>query len=164
MRKSGQRIGPATGRMPEGLGTWRDGVWFLEPRDAFDLMRRGLALLVDVREAHHLGGKRFAIPDVVSFPGSGFGRALEVAALPRDRLLILADNVGHTTAGLIVALRRRGFDSLASLVGGLLEWERDGLPVAVAADELLTGGCACKLKPVGRLRQARASARKALAD
>jgi len=40
-----------------------------------------------------------------------------------------------------------GYNKAASLIGGIAEWELDGLPITKNTDEELTGGCACQLRP-----------------
>ncbi|NLI74855.1 MAG: rhodanese-like domain-containing protein [Candidatus Riflebacteria bacterium] len=120
------------------------GVIHLSPREAFELLPKG-ALIVDVREPMEMNGKSFAVEDVVLLPYSHL--AEEFATLPRDRPLILADSVGLNSKQAVLFLKEHGFSEIANLNGGIIDWEKDGLPTDIDDDEVLIGQCACKLRP-----------------
>jgi hypothetical protein len=40
----------------------------------------------------------------------------------------------------------RGFTKVAGLAGGIVEWERDGLPLLLDNKARLSGSCMCQLK------------------
>ncbi len=40
----------------------------------------------------------------------------------------------------------KGFENIANMAGGLVEWERDGLPLKSDKSERLSGSCACMLR------------------
>jgi rhodanese-related sulfurtransferase len=75
-------------------------------------------------------------------------------ALPRDRLIIVADCVGLKSKKALPVLRGQGFESIASLIGGMIDWEQDGMPAVIDRDEELSGSCACKVRPGGKTRKA----------
>lgn len=120
------------------------GVIHLSPREACELVAQG-ATLVDVREEMEMNGKYFAVEDVISIPFSRFPE--ECDRLPRDRPLILADSVGVNSKKAFLLLQERGYTEIANLNGGIVDWERDGLPTKIIDDEMLIGQCACKLRP-----------------
>jgi hypothetical protein len=90
-------------------------------------------------------GKYFAVENVISIPFSRFPE--ECDRLPRDRPLILADSVGVNSKKAFLLLQERGYTEIANLNGGIVDWERDGLPTKIIDDEMLIGQCACKLRP-----------------
>ena len=95
----------------------------VQPRAAEALAREG-ARLVDVREAEELQADG-RIPGALHVPLAELGqRAHELAG---ERLLIVCRS-GARSAMAADALRASGFDA-ANVDGGILAWERDGLPV-----------------------------------
>ncbi len=66
--------------------------------------------------------------------------------LPRDTLLILADAVGLRSKEIALFLKDKGFSNILHLAGGVVEWERDGLPVTLDKSRRLTGSCMCQLR------------------
>jgi rhodanese-related sulfurtransferase len=67
--------------------------------------------------------------------------------LPRDTWLILADAVGLRSKEIAIFLKEQGFAKILHLAGGVVEWERDGLPVTLDKSRRLSGSCMCQLKP-----------------
>jgi rhodanese-related sulfurtransferase len=66
--------------------------------------------------------------------------------LPGDVLLILADAVGLRSKEVAIFLKNRGFKNILHLSGGIVDWERDGLPVTIDKSKRLSGSCLCQLK------------------
>ena len=66
--------------------------------------------------------------------------------LPRDTWLILADAVGLRSKEIAIFLKERGFTKILHLAGGVVEWERDGLPVTLDKSRRLSGSCMCQLR------------------
>jgi rhodanese-related sulfurtransferase len=127
-----------------GRGLLIAGTVFLSPREALEAVGRG-ALLVDLREPYELAMKKFDLPEVLHLPHSAL--CDKWASLPTDRPLVLADSVGMRSKAAARLLRDRGLPQLASLNGGMLDWDRDGLPTRTDPAEQWTGSCACQLKP-----------------
>ena len=96
----------------------------IEPRAAEALVQQG-ALAVDVREASELA-EDGRIDAALHVPlGDLAERARE---LPRDRTLVMICRSGARSAMATEALRASGYDAY-NVEGGILRWERDGLPV-----------------------------------
>ena len=144
-----------------GVGMRIQGMVHLSPRDAAPLIEAG-ALLVDIRRPNYINGKRFGVVNLQYLPLAELKKAW--MNLPQDRLHILADNVGTSSKDAVSFLQEKGFTKVANLIGGVLEWERDGFSTLVNDDELLVGQCVCKLKPKGDLRKVRKSARRTQTD
>ena len=60
-----------------------------------------------------------------------------------------ADSAGINSKEVVFFLKRKGFESIANMAGGIIEWERDGIPVKINIKERLTGSCMCQLKRWG---------------
>jgi arsenate reductase (thioredoxin) len=129
---------------PGGAGSLIDGVRHLSPSEAFDAVSTGGALIVDLRHGYETGFRVFQVPEVVYLPRreflSGFSR------LPMDRPLILTDAIGLWSIEAVRLLQREGYSNVANLSGGIIDWERAGLPVRKDPGFELTGQCTCRLK------------------
>jgi rhodanese-related sulfurtransferase len=120
------------------------GILNVSPREAFELCRKG-AIIDDVREEYLNNFKNFDVPEILIFP---FTRLLQkLSELPRDKYLILADTVGLRSKEAVVLLKDKGFVKIANMAGGIVDWERDGLPLKTNFEERLSGSCICQLKP-----------------
>ena len=127
-----------------GQGFRIDGMIHLSPREAKAATDRG-ALLVDLRPEYAVRMKTFALPDVLCLEQRELMLAPE--RVPSDRPLILADSVGVESKRAVALLLERGHANVANLIGGMVEWEGDGMPTQVDPGELWVGECACKLRP-----------------
>lgn len=128
-------------------GAVHDGIAFLSPREVLDSVSRFGAAIVDIRPGHETSYRQFDLPGAVFVAA---GDAADVADfLPRDRLLVVADSVGLKSRAFAERLLDAGFASVAVMVGGMVDWERDGLPVRKDPDYELRGQCGCKLRARG---------------
>lgn len=133
----------------DGRGLVIDGLVFLSPREVQPFLE-GNAILVDLREEMEKNGREFQVKTRVSLPWRRFEE--ESALLPRDRPLILADCVGIHSKEAARLLLSRGYEQVASLIGGMVDWLGDGLPVVTDHGEQLTGSCTCQLRPAKAYR------------
>jgi rhodanese-related sulfurtransferase len=69
-----------------------------------------------------------------------------LADLPRDRKIVVADAVGLRSKEVVDKLIGSGFLEVYNLAGGIVEWERSGLPVTTDKSRILTGSCMCQLR------------------
>ena len=67
--------------------------------------------------------------------------------LPDNGFLIFVDSVGLHSNEAIRFLKDKGFKYLANMVGGIVDWERQKLPVKINNEYRLIGSCMCQLKP-----------------
>ena len=121
-----------------------DGLVFLSPREALPLLEED-AVLVDLREEFEKSGREFDVKSLVSLPYETLADAF--ANLPRDARLILADTVGVRSKEAARFLKDRGYGSVASLIGGMVDWAREGMPTKVDRDLELVGECGCSIGP-----------------
>jgi len=135
----------------DNYGFLSRGILNVTPREAFDLCCRG-AIIVDVREEYLNNFKNFNVPEIVFFPISSLVHKL--SELPQDKYLIFADTVGLRSKEAVVLLKDKGFIKIANMAGGIVDWEREGLPLKTNIEERLSGSCMCQLKPrEGRKRR-----------
>lgn len=121
-----------------------DGIRTLSPAEAFEEVSRRGALIVDLRPDHETSYRVFDVSEVFYLPQREF--AERYGELPRDRPLILSDAVGLRSREAARILRDAGFADVASLTGGIIDWERDGLPIRKDRGFELNGQCSCRLR------------------
>jgi rhodanese-related sulfurtransferase len=117
----------------------------LSPREAYAEATEGDAVIVDVREERLTGYKNFDVPRLVHMPKSKAEQ--EYINLSRELPLIIADSVGLRSHEVMELLKSRGFENIANLAGGIVEWDQDGMPLKTDITEQLSGSCVCQLRP-----------------
>jgi len=123
------------------------GILNLTPRQALILCQKGAAL-IDVREEFMNRFKMMDLPEVIYCPFSILKETWK--ELPSGKPLIFADAAGlHSTEAVKFLLDKGIQNPIANMAGGLVEWERDGLPLIIDYSEKLSGSCMCQLKPRG---------------
>lgn len=83
------------------------------------------ATIVDVREANELADVR--VPGATHLPFSEIGSRL--GELPRDVPLLILCASGSRSAAVTGHLLANGWSDVANVAGGIMAWERAGLPV-----------------------------------
>ncbi len=117
----------------------------LSARDAYIESTDNKAIILDVRELRLIGHKRFDVPEVINIPISTLPDIY--GNLPADIPIIVADTAGLRSHEAMLFLLEREFKNIANLAGGIVEWERDELPIKIDNTEKLSGSCVCQLKP-----------------
>ena len=122
-----------------------DGILNVTPRQAYSYCQKG-GLLIDVREEYVNRFKMMDVPEVIYCPFSILEETYE--NLPKDKPMIFADAAGLHSKEAVRFLIDKGFgDHIANMAGGLIEWERDELPLIIDKTEKLSGSCMCQLRP-----------------
>ena len=124
-----------------------EGISYPLPKEVPGLLQKG-AMIVDLREELETEIKAFGVDQIVFLPHSEFEE--KWMALPLDKPLILADAVGIWSKKYAVLLISKGYKNIASLAGGIADWEKDGFPMKAGKYEPLNGVCACMIKPKER--------------
>lgn len=127
----------------EGKGYRHGDCVSLSPRQAYEFLQHG-AILVDLRDEYETQFRKFDVPDVIYIQKNEFLE--KYSQLPKDRPLILADNAGNHSPDLVEFLMTKGYRNAAVLIGGILEWANDRMPMKVNRDYELNGQCSCKLR------------------
>jgi rhodanese-related sulfurtransferase len=128
-----------------GKGFDNAGIRNLTPRETLDICRKG-AILIDVREEYLNRFKMIDVQEVLYCPFSILEETYQ--NLPTDKTMIFADAAGLHSKEAVKFLMDKGFgDHIANMAGGLVEWEKDGLPLIIDTNEKLSGSCMCQLRP-----------------
>lgn len=120
-----------------------NGVLNLTPRESFEMCLKG-ALIVDVREDYMNSFKLFRVDKIIYLPFSEL--ELRFSQLPDDQPLIFADAVGLRSRESVLFMNAHGYDNISNMAGGIVDWERDGLPINTDITARLSGSCMCQLK------------------
>lgn len=134
----------------ENYGFMSCGILNVTPREAFELCSKG-ALIVDVREEYLNNFKNFDITHTINLPMSKLVHGL--SELPSGKDLIFADTVGLRSKEAVIFLVDKGFENVANMAGGIVDWERDGLPIKTNIEDRLSGSCLCQVKPRERRKR-----------
>ena len=113
------------------------------PREAFERCREE-SVILDIRPDVLCHYKAFDVPRVLYCPWQEIGQYLD--KIPADVEVIVADSSGIQSREIIDMITRAGFSNIAGLGGGMVEWERDGMPVLMDNQARLSGSCMCQLK------------------
>lgn len=117
----------------------------LSPRDAYDKLKEGDATILDVRPEYETCYRSFDVPKVYLLPFTlNFELKVELST---DEFIIVADNVGLDSPEIARLLIDIGYTQIGYIIGGVVAWDRAGLPLVKDLGNELIGGCACKLKP-----------------
>ncbi len=127
-----------------GYGILIGGIRFLFPHEALALLSERKAALLDIRDEFETNGRIFKVPEVVRIAHQRPDE--EFLALPKDKPLIVADCVGQLSKDKALLLLAHGYE-VAVLNGGLIDWERSGMPLEIDRDAELVGGCICQMRP-----------------
>lgn len=125
------------------LGFVIDRIRFLSPRQAYPLLSSGTTL-VDMRKSYETNYRVFDVPLVVYFSKEKLLKKIDLLFpfIP----FILADNVGLNTRVVAQKLIENGADDFACLIGGIVGWMDDNLPVIKDPEFELRGPCSCQLR------------------
>jgi rhodanese-related sulfurtransferase len=128
----------------KNIGFFAHGVRNLTPTESFEQSKLG-AIIVDVRESSMNNFKMFKVDKVLYLPYADFKNLFN--RLPTDKPLIIADSVGLKSRESVIFLKQSGYANVANMAGGIVDWERDGLPLTTDISARLSGSCMCQLKP-----------------
>ena len=103
------------------------------------------AMLVDLRSELETEIRAFGVEQVVYLPHTEFNGNWR--SLPLGTPLILADAVGIWSKKYARFLHSEGYHEIASLTGGISEWEKDGMPMKAGKYMPLNGPCPCRIVP-----------------
>ena len=116
----------------------------LSPREAFEFLKDSNAILVDIRPEYETNYRVFDVPKVFYLPYDSYREYYQ--AVSKDTFLIVADSAGTRSSEVARYLVENGYLQVACLAGGVIAWDRAGLPLSKDVDYEMNGGCACKLK------------------
>ncbi|HAF30693.1 MAG TPA: hypothetical protein DCG75_16750 [Bacteroidales bacterium] len=112
------------------------GVKHITPEEAYYAVKNNSAILLDIREEYEWIEK-IDVAEVIYHPMS----------VIMDRLKHIPDNIfvvvicanGERSTKITNLLNRQGFNTVANLDGGIIEWKKQNLPIESKG----TAGCGC---------------------
>ena len=102
------------------------GVNEIGPGEATRMLNHDNAVIVDMREDKDY--REGHIVNAVHTPASN-SDAVQKLEKFRERPVIVYCRSGHSSAGFCGKLRKQGFASVYNLAGGVLAWQKAGLPL-----------------------------------
>lgn len=114
--------------MFSGKGITIGQVTCLTSVETFELCRQG-AVLVDIRKEYETTYKKFDVETLINIPKDLLENNLD--QLDKSKQIIVADSAGNSTKTVAIFLMKNGFENVASLIGGMMEWHRDKMPVLI---------------------------------
>jgi rhodanese-related sulfurtransferase len=118
-----------------------NGQVHLSPKEAYELSQQG-AFFVDVREEFMSHIKTFDVTKIFIAPLRTFKEGFE--KLPKDKLLIFVDATGIKSKYAMEYASENGLTAIANLAGGLVAWERQGLPTITYQRMRVAGHSRCE--------------------
>jgi len=102
----------------------------IEPFEAAEEIKDGDVVLIDTREPHeyqeaHLDGGKLVPPGLLA-------GEIEAAAPDKSARTILYCRSGNRSAVAAAQMQGMGYENVASMAGGILAWQEQGLPVLAA--------------------------------
>ena len=128
----------------ESIGFQLNGIRCLSPQEAHFLLVKK-AILVDMRNEYETNYRLFDIPNIIYLSEEQVRKNPE--KLPRTEPIIFADNVGLVSKEIVTFITKKGFLNVSMLIGGIVDWVKQGFPVKVYRNHELVGECGCKLRP-----------------
>jgi rhodanese-related sulfurtransferase len=126
----------------EKFGFEINGLRHISGRECLEICREE-GVLLDVRPEYELTSL-FDLEQVYYLPYDEINE--RYSELPGDVFLVIADAVGLRSKETAIFLQEKGFRKILHLSGGIVDWERDGLPVSIDKTKRLSGSCVCQLK------------------
>lgn len=105
----------------------RPGGKEVSPGDATLLINRENAVVIDVRTAEEFAAGHLA--DAINIPRDKFDERVKELEKFKDRPLIINCASGVRSGGACGDLRKRGFERVFNLAGGVGAWTQAGLPL-----------------------------------
>lgn len=121
----------------------------LSPTEAYDCSKKG-AVFIDVREEFMSHVKTFDVPEIQICPLKNLSEL--ITKLEKDKYLIFVDATGVKSKPAMEFASQNGFTKIANLAGGLLEWERDGLPTLTYQKIKVSGRNKCEFLHKGSIK------------
>lgn len=105
------------------------GISQVDPRQANSMVEGQGAVVVDVREAREYASAR--IPGSRNVPDSEFIRRIAEIEKHKNKPIVVSCRSGARSARACVLLKKKGFDDVYNLKGGIKAWHRADLDLEV---------------------------------
>ena len=117
-----------------------DGVKHISPTDAYENLKSGNAILIDVREENEVMADYVPLDYVLNHPMSVIVDRLPF--ISKEQNIILACPGGVRSSKVANLLNVQGYTHVANLDGGLTKWKEDGLPYYMN-NKASSNNCCC---------------------
>ncbi|MEQ8857025.1 MAG: rhodanese-like domain-containing protein [Pseudomonadales bacterium] len=105
----------------------RRGGRSVSPQQLVDLVNREDAVVVDIRERKEYQAGH--IVDAVNIPNANLESRVDELKKFRERPIVIICKIGQNAGAAGTLLRKRGFENVSRLTGGMAEWRNQNLPV-----------------------------------
>lgn len=122
----------------------KEALLSLSPREALERLQENAAI-VDIRPEYEISFRSFDVPKVLYIPYELFYE--NTCMIPKNMMVIVADSVGNKSSEAAKHLISQGYSQVACLSGGMVAWDRAGMPLSKDEEYAMSGGCACRLRP-----------------
>ncbi|MCX6272994.1 MAG: rhodanese-like domain-containing protein [Bacteroidetes bacterium] len=126
------------------------GMKYLSPKEAQSISDDDV-IFIDLRPEYETNAKQIRVKTLVFLNWQDFKQ--EYTILDPARHFIVFDEVGLHSKEIVKFLVDKGFENVAGMAGGIVDWERDGLPINIDMNELMTGSCLCTMKPKKKFKK-----------
>jgi rhodanese-related sulfurtransferase len=116
-----------------------EGVKHITPKNAYELLQKGEAVLIDVREEAEVKLEYIPLDNVLYHPMPLIIDRLEY--ISKNQNIILVCPGGVRSAKVANLLNLNGYPNVANLDGGFTMWKAQGLPFE--SNLSFGGGCSC---------------------
>lgn len=116
-----------------------DGVKHISPTDAYENLKSGNAILIDVREENEVMAEYIPLNNVLNHPLSVIVDRLTL--ISKEQNIILACPGGVRSSKVANLLNVQGYPNVANLDGGLSKWKEEGFPCT--SNNASSSNCCC---------------------
>ena len=121
-----------------------EGVKHINPADALETIKKGEAVLIDVREENEVKLEYIPLENVLNHPMSVIMQRLPYIA--KEQHIILGCPGGIRSSKVANLLNLQGYPNVANLDGGFTMWKAKGFPAESNINPV--GGCGCGCNPL----------------
>jgi len=104
-----------------------NGVGAVSPMDATQLMNHSNAVVLDVREDKEL--TEGSIVNAIHIPLGDINNQIKKIEKYKEKPVVVICRSGHRSASACNTLRKQGFAQVYNLRGGVMAWQKDGMPL-----------------------------------
>jgi len=116
-----------------------EGVKHISPANAYELLKNGEAVLIDVREEEEIKLEGILLDNILYHPMSLIVDRLEFISKNQNIILVCPGGVRSTKVANLLNIN--GYPNVANLDGGFMMWKAQGLPFE--SNLSFGGGCSC---------------------
>jgi rhodanese-related sulfurtransferase len=116
-----------------------EGVRHVVPKEAYEAIEKGRAVLLDVRELNEVKLESIPLDRVINHPMSVIADRLPY--ISKDQNIVVICQAGVRSVKVVNFLNRNGYPNVANLEGGITLWKELGLPIET---KIAAGGCGCQ--------------------